>query len=184
MEAASTSETLVNVYQTTRRNNPEDSHLQKLVFFAFYLSILFGLITDSRAVILKSRGVIYHKAVWEETEEHPQHPHSELDSNPRLQVCQLNTRYPLDRRTCDVDPGGVPDLQANGEVSAGRNNHNIIRAELSFRWVPLYGVPLNHESKTEDFLFSVLQSVNRADTVNMKSPPLMMVIMIIIMSPL
>jgi hypothetical protein len=28
MEAASTSETLVNVYQTTRRYNPEDSHRQ------------------------------------------------------------------------------------------------------------------------------------------------------------
>jgi hypothetical protein len=28
MEAARTSETLVNFYQTTRRNNPEDSHLQ------------------------------------------------------------------------------------------------------------------------------------------------------------
>jgi hypothetical protein len=27
MEAASTSETSVNVYQTTRRYNPEDSHL-------------------------------------------------------------------------------------------------------------------------------------------------------------
>jgi hypothetical protein len=27
MEAANTSETLVNFYQTTRRNNPEDSHL-------------------------------------------------------------------------------------------------------------------------------------------------------------
>jgi hypothetical protein len=27
MEAVSTSETLVNFYQTTRRNNPEDSHL-------------------------------------------------------------------------------------------------------------------------------------------------------------
>jgi hypothetical protein len=26
MEAASTSETSVNFYQTTRRNNPEDSH--------------------------------------------------------------------------------------------------------------------------------------------------------------
>jgi hypothetical protein len=26
-EAAKTSETLVNFYQTTRRNNPEDSHL-------------------------------------------------------------------------------------------------------------------------------------------------------------
>jgi hypothetical protein len=29
MEAASTSETSVNFYQTTRRNNPEDSHLQR-----------------------------------------------------------------------------------------------------------------------------------------------------------
>jgi hypothetical protein len=28
MKAASTSETLVNYYQTTRRYNPEDSHLQ------------------------------------------------------------------------------------------------------------------------------------------------------------
>jgi hypothetical protein len=27
MEAASTSETSVNFYQTTQRNNPEDSHL-------------------------------------------------------------------------------------------------------------------------------------------------------------
>jgi hypothetical protein len=27
MEVASTSETSVNFYQTTRRNNPEDSHL-------------------------------------------------------------------------------------------------------------------------------------------------------------
>jgi hypothetical protein len=28
MEAARTSETLINVYQTTRRYNPEDSHLR------------------------------------------------------------------------------------------------------------------------------------------------------------
>jgi hypothetical protein len=28
MEAARTSETLVNFYQTTRRYNPEDSHIQ------------------------------------------------------------------------------------------------------------------------------------------------------------
>jgi hypothetical protein len=33
MEAASTSETLVNIYQSTRRNNPEDSHLQKINLF-------------------------------------------------------------------------------------------------------------------------------------------------------
>jgi hypothetical protein len=28
MEAASTYETSINFYQTTRRNNPEDSHIQ------------------------------------------------------------------------------------------------------------------------------------------------------------
>jgi hypothetical protein len=28
MEAARTSETLVNIYQTTRRYNPEDSHIR------------------------------------------------------------------------------------------------------------------------------------------------------------
>jgi hypothetical protein len=33
MEAASTSETPVNVYQTTRRSNPEDSHLQTAGYF-------------------------------------------------------------------------------------------------------------------------------------------------------
>jgi hypothetical protein len=38
MEAASTSETLVNFYQTTRHNKPEDSHLQlNLVRFSKYL---------------------------------------------------------------------------------------------------------------------------------------------------
>jgi hypothetical protein len=31
MEAARTSETLVNFYQTTRRYNPEDSHLHNLI---------------------------------------------------------------------------------------------------------------------------------------------------------
>jgi hypothetical protein len=35
MEAARTSETLVNFYQTTRRYNPEDSHLRKLHSFSF-----------------------------------------------------------------------------------------------------------------------------------------------------
>jgi hypothetical protein len=31
MQAASISETSVNFYQTTRRNNPEESHLRKIV---------------------------------------------------------------------------------------------------------------------------------------------------------
>jgi hypothetical protein len=35
MEAASTSETPVNFYQTTRRNNPEDSHIKVIYYFNF-----------------------------------------------------------------------------------------------------------------------------------------------------
>jgi hypothetical protein len=37
MEAASTSETSVNFYQTARRNIPEDSHLQPLYKYEFHL---------------------------------------------------------------------------------------------------------------------------------------------------
>jgi hypothetical protein len=37
MEAASTSETLVNFYQTTRRNIPEDSHLH-FVYYLIYVT--------------------------------------------------------------------------------------------------------------------------------------------------
>jgi hypothetical protein len=36
MEAARTSETLVNFYQTTRRYNPEDSHLLEIGRFDFH----------------------------------------------------------------------------------------------------------------------------------------------------
>jgi hypothetical protein len=52
MEAASTSETLVNFYQTTRRYNPEDSHLrihrrENLTFYFkedFCSSVIFKLL--------------------------------------------------------------------------------------------------------------------------------------------
>jgi hypothetical protein len=42
MEAARTSETLVNFYQTTRRSNPEDSHLRdgKMIVNGQYARIL------------------------------------------------------------------------------------------------------------------------------------------------
>jgi hypothetical protein len=36
MEAASTSETLINSYQTTRLNNLEDSHLPLLIFLTIF----------------------------------------------------------------------------------------------------------------------------------------------------
>jgi hypothetical protein len=38
MEAASTSETSVNFYQTTQRNNPEDSHPYKDLFAKYSLN--------------------------------------------------------------------------------------------------------------------------------------------------
>jgi hypothetical protein len=38
MEAARTSETLVNFYQTTRRYNPEDSHLLSAFFWMTWSS--------------------------------------------------------------------------------------------------------------------------------------------------
>jgi hypothetical protein len=37
MEAASTSETSVNFYQTPRRNNPDDSHLQDSIVYDYGL---------------------------------------------------------------------------------------------------------------------------------------------------
>jgi hypothetical protein len=46
MEAARTSETLVNFYQTTRRYNPEDSHLRLLP-----LSLSQELVRGSRPVL-------------------------------------------------------------------------------------------------------------------------------------
>jgi hypothetical protein len=42
-EAASTSETSVNLYQTTRRNNPEDSHLQKVKFSLLLRDTLYDI---------------------------------------------------------------------------------------------------------------------------------------------
>jgi hypothetical protein len=41
-----------------------------------------------------------------------------------------------------------------------------------FFCVTVYGVPLNDESKTEDFLFFVFKSVSRANIVNMNAPPM------------
>jgi hypothetical protein len=49
---------------------------------------------------------------------------------------------------------------------------------MHFIWsvccVPVYGVPLNHESKTEDILFFVFLSVSRDNAVNVNAPPLLL----------
>jgi hypothetical protein len=37
MYSANTTETSVNFYQTTRRNNPEDSHLQQVTFLYSFI---------------------------------------------------------------------------------------------------------------------------------------------------
>jgi hypothetical protein len=48
MEAACTSETLVNFYQTTQCNNPEDSHLQsKFGYYNFRFQITTEIILNS-----------------------------------------------------------------------------------------------------------------------------------------
>jgi hypothetical protein len=58
MEAASTSETSVNVYQTTRRNNPEDSHLYH--FHCLPRFTIFTIIcTRKRMDTLKIRSLLF-----------------------------------------------------------------------------------------------------------------------------
>jgi hypothetical protein len=42
MEAAGTSETSVNFYQTTRRNNPKDSYLHNEMLHKCYSQMLLG----------------------------------------------------------------------------------------------------------------------------------------------
>jgi hypothetical protein len=39
MEAANTCETSLNFHQTTRRYNPEDSHLKRIQIFTFRISL-------------------------------------------------------------------------------------------------------------------------------------------------
>jgi hypothetical protein len=61
MEAARISETLVNFYQTTRRYNPEDSHLLIIVNFGVYTTVVVWVVFDLVAIILKlSLSLIKH----------------------------------------------------------------------------------------------------------------------------
>jgi hypothetical protein len=58
MEAVITSETLVNFYQTTRRNNPEGSHLHSrrrdnLKSYISYLFVFFALSVGSNGFIFR-----------------------------------------------------------------------------------------------------------------------------------
>jgi hypothetical protein len=53
MEAARTSETLVNFYQTTRRYNPEDSHLSTGLFkTTYYTDVWFPICLDATVSLL------------------------------------------------------------------------------------------------------------------------------------
>jgi hypothetical protein len=59
MEAARTSETLVNFYQTTRCYNPEDSHLQiKTVVWTDFLCCLIKIITQQDVLKIAFYGFI------------------------------------------------------------------------------------------------------------------------------
>jgi hypothetical protein len=71
MEAASTSETLENFYQTTRSNNPEDSHLhtrrrENLKFHIIYTQYKesFCLPTASVASARLLLEVLMHEAIY------------------------------------------------------------------------------------------------------------------------
>jgi hypothetical protein len=59
MEAARTSETLVNFYQTARRYNPEDSHLSSEMFSATFKDFFFLAqeMAVSGTVIMKHKNV-------------------------------------------------------------------------------------------------------------------------------
>jgi hypothetical protein len=50
MEAASTSETLVNFYQTIRRNNPEDSYLETDINIDNLVIALFYYVSNTEVI--------------------------------------------------------------------------------------------------------------------------------------
>jgi hypothetical protein len=52
MEAASTSETSVNLYRTTQRNNPEDSHFQRYLLLLKEVPSTLIFIMESLLLIL------------------------------------------------------------------------------------------------------------------------------------
>jgi hypothetical protein len=56
MDAARTSETLVNFYQTTRRYNPEDSHLQ--IYYCTYIQLHLTRILQRRNAKQPDRRVL------------------------------------------------------------------------------------------------------------------------------
>jgi hypothetical protein len=64
MEAESTPETLVNFYQTTRRYNPEDSHL-----YTIYYSSLLLCSVIQRYSLVQSASVIRNKKDFKKTRE-------------------------------------------------------------------------------------------------------------------
>jgi hypothetical protein len=63
MEATSTSETSVNFYQSTRLNNPEDSHLQTMIIFLNSINqLIFVMMTG--CVFFAVRTEYYLNIIW------------------------------------------------------------------------------------------------------------------------
>jgi hypothetical protein len=73
MEAVSTHQASVNFYQTTWRNIPEDSHLQKLIrFWVYDISFLVCDIWNNKEIYWRlndnkhgARGILWFWRTWE-----------------------------------------------------------------------------------------------------------------------
>jgi hypothetical protein len=90
-----------------------------------------------------------------------------------LWKCHVQTDQPWNFHTKHFRPSGVVsqlvEAYARGEYLTGAGWRFILSDR--FCCVPECGVPLNHESKTEDTLFLIFKSVSRTNTVNMNTPP-------------
>jgi hypothetical protein len=65
MEAARTSETLADFYQTTRRNNPEDSHLRTIMFPPGIQPWSSTVVTATLALTVAERASNASAGIWQ-----------------------------------------------------------------------------------------------------------------------